>query len=160
MNVSDILRRKKSSRVVTIRMFETVETAARLLRREDISALVVKDDCDTEGIVAVGMVTERDVVGAVARHGAAGLAKQVSELISVQRLISCRSSDTLDQARRLMSQHHIRHLPVIDEHGLIGVISMRDVGLAGLDAGDGTGDIAVPPAFAPAAASRPAAPPQ
>jgi CBS domain-containing protein len=159
MNVSDILRQRKSSRVVTIRMTETVETAAKLLRREDISALVVKDDCGTEGIVAVGMVTERDVVSAVARHGAAGLAKQVSELISVQRLVSCRSSDTLDQVRRLMSQHHIRHLPVIDDHGLIGVISMRDVGLAGLDAGDGTGDIAVPPAFAPAA-SRPAAPPQ
>jgi len=159
MNVSDILRQKKSSRIVTIRMNETVETAARLLQRENISALVVKDDCDTEGTVAVGMVTERDVVSAVALHGAAGLVRRVSDLISVQRLISCRSSDTLDEVRRLMSEHHIRHLPVIDDHGLIGVISMRDVGLAGLDAADRAGVIAVSSAYA-ATAARPAAPPQ
>lgn len=133
MHVSDILRRKPSSRVVTIRMNETVATAASLLRKENISALVVKDVCRTEGNVAVGMVTERDVVEAVARLGAAGLAMKVSELISVQRLISCRSSDTLDQVRAQMHAHHIRHLPVIDDHGLIGVISLRDVGLAGLD---------------------------
>ncbi|MDR3469812.1 MAG: CBS domain-containing protein [Xanthobacteraceae bacterium] len=152
MNVSDILRRKRSSRVVTIRMNETVETAARLLRQEDISALVVKDVCRTEGNVAVGMVTERDVVGAIARHGGAGLAVKVAELISVQRLVSCRSSDSLDDVRRLMREHHIRHLPVIDDHGLVGVISMRDVGLAGLDLADG--DIPPPAAFAAGAPSR------
>lgn len=155
MNVSDILRRRRSSRVVTIRMNETVETAARLLRQEDISALVVKDVCRTEGNVAVGMVTERDVVGAVARHGAAGLAIRVAELISVQRLVSCRSSDSLDHVRRLMAEHHIRHLPVIDEHGLVGVISMRDVGLAGLELADG--ELALPAAFAAAAPAQAAA---
>lgn len=148
MNVSDILRRKPSSRIVTIRMNETVETAAKLLRKEGISALVVKDVCRTEGNVAVGMVTERDVVGAIARHGAAGLSVKVADLISVQRLVSCRSSDSLDQVRALMREHHIRHLPVIDEHGLIGVISLRDVGLAGLDLGEDHGDLAVPAAFA------------
>lgn len=152
MNVSDILRRRPSSRIVTIRMNETVETAARLLRKEDISALVVKDVCRTEGNVAVGMVTERDVVGAVARLGAAGLAVKVADLISVQRLVSCRSTDSLDQVRRLMQEHHIRHLPVIDDHGLIGVISMRDVGLAGLDLPDGDAETAAPAAFAAGAA--------
>ena len=151
MNVSDILRRRPSSRIVTVRMNETVETAAKLLRRENISALVVKDVCRTEGNVAVGMMTERDVVGAIAQHGAAGLAVKVADLISVQRLVSCRSTDSLGHVRQLMRDHHIRHLPVIDEHGLIGVISMRDVGLAG------DGDLAVSPAYAGGAAARPVA---
>jgi len=154
MNVSDILRRKPSSRVVTVRMNETVETAAKILRKENISALVVKDVCRTEGNVAVGMLTERDVVNAIARGGAAGLTTKVSALISVQHLVSCRSSDTIAHAGELMRTHHIRHLPVIDEHGLIGVISMRDLGLAALGAGT---DLA-PAAYVPTASSaRPAA---
>ena len=126
MRVGDILNRK-NTRIATVRMNETVATAARLLRDENISALVVKDVCRTEGNVAVGMFTERDVVRAVAEHGAAGLTMKVSALISVQKLVSCQSTDSLEYVRDLMNDHHIRHLPVIDDHTLIGVISMRDI---------------------------------
>jgi CBS domain-containing protein len=108
-------------------MNETVATAARLLRNENISALVVKDVCRTEGNVAVGMFSERDVVRAVAEHGSAGLNMKVSALISVQQLVSCHSTDSLEYVRDLMNDNHIRHLPVIDDHTLIGVISMRDI---------------------------------
>jgi CBS domain-containing protein len=126
MRVGDILNRK-TTRIATVRMNETVATAARLLRNENVSALVVKDVCRTEGNVAVGMFTERDVVRAVAEHGQAALAMKVSALISVQKLVSCQSADTLDHVRDLMNANHIRHLPVIDDHGLVGVISMRDL---------------------------------
>ncbi|MBN9593886.1 MAG: CBS domain-containing protein [Afipia sp.] len=126
MRVGDILNRK-STRIATIRMNETVATAARLLRDENISALVVKDVCRTEGNVAVGMFTERDVVRAIAEHGQAGLNLKVAALISVQRLVSCRSTDSIDHVRDLMNDNHIRHLPVIDDYTLIGVISMRDI---------------------------------
>ncbi len=126
MRVGDILNRK-STRIATVRMNETVATAARLLRDENISALVVKDVCRTEGNVAVGMFTERDVVRAVAEHGQAGLSMKVSALISVQRLVSCHSTDSLEYVRDLMNDNHIRHLPVIDDYTLIGVISMRDI---------------------------------
>jgi CBS domain-containing protein len=160
MKVSDILRNKRSSRVVTIRMNETVDTAARLLISENISALVVKDVCDTEGHVAVGMVTERDVVRAVAKHGAAGLAIKVAALISVQRLVSCGSSDELDHVRELMRAHHIRHLPVIDDHSLVGVVSMRDLGLAGGDTSADPATTGAPPAFAQAPAAPPLTPRQ
>jgi CBS domain-containing protein len=129
MTVADILRRKRT-RIATVRMGETVATAARLLRAEAVGALVVTDVCDTEGHVAAGMFSERDVVHAVADHGAAGLALRVGALISVQRLVACRSTDTLDHVRGLMADHHIRHLPVIDDHVLVGVISMRDVNAA------------------------------
>jgi CBS domain-containing protein len=129
MNVGDVLR-KKTARVVTVRMNETVGVAARLMRASDISALVVKDVVRTEGTTAAGMFTERDVVRAIAEHGAAGVNLRVSQLILVQKLISCASDDTLEHVRHLMNVHHIRHLPVIDNFSLAGVISMRDISAA------------------------------
>src|SRR3984893_14674091 len=101
MQVGDILR-KKTSRVVTVRMNETVATAAQLMRANNISALVVKDVVRTEGDTAVGMFTERDVVRAIAEHGASGLNLKVSKLIAVQQLVSCGSADALEQIRHLM----------------------------------------------------------
>jgi CBS domain-containing protein len=129
MQVGDILR-KKSTRIATVRMNETVAIAAQLLRTGNISALVVKDVCRTEGNTAVGMFSERDVVRAIAEHGVAGVNRKVSDLISVQELISCRSTDSLDHVRRLMNKNHIRHVPVIDDHTLIGVVSIRDISTA------------------------------
>jgi len=129
MNVGDVLR-KKTARVVTVRMNETVGVAAQLMRASDISALVVKDVVRTEGNTAAGMFTERDVVRAIAQHGAAGVSLRVSQLISVQKLVSCTSSDTLEHVRHLMNVHQIRHLPVIDNFSLAGVISMRDISAA------------------------------
>jgi CBS domain-containing protein len=130
MQVGDVLR-KKNARVVTIRMNETVGIAARLMRANNISALVVKDVVRSEGNnTAAGMFTERDVVRAIAEHGANGVNVKVSQLISVQRLVTCRSTDTLDDVRHLMNVHHIRHLPVIDNFSLAGVISMRDIAAA------------------------------
>lgn len=129
MLVGDILRHK-STRIATVRMNETVAIAAQLLRTANISALVVKDVCRTEGNTAVGMFSERDVVRAIAEHGAAGVNVKVSELISVQRLISCQSTDSLEHVRYLMNKNHIRHVPVIDDYNLIGVISIRDISTA------------------------------
>jgi CBS domain-containing protein len=129
MRVEDILR-TKNTRIATVRMNETVAIAAQLMRAGNISALVVKDVCRTEGNVAVGMFSERDVVRAIASHGAAGVDLKVSNLISVQELVSCRSTDTLEHVRHLMNVNHIRHVPVIDDATLIGVISIRDISTA------------------------------
>jgi CBS domain-containing protein len=120
MKVGDVLR-KKSARIATIRMNETVGIAAQLMRASNVSAL---------GNTAVGMFTERDIVRAIAQHGAAGISMKVSQLISVQQLVSCTSNDTLDDVRHLMNKHHIRHLPVIDDYSLCGVISIRDISAA------------------------------
>jgi CBS domain-containing protein len=142
MKVGDILRKKTSTRVVTVRMNETVAVAAQLMRTSNISALVVKDVVRTEGNTAVGMFTERDVVSAVAQHGAAGVGMKVSQFVSVQRLVSCTSADTLEHVRHLMNVHHIRHLPVIDSFSLAGVISMRDVSSAFDEAANGAAQTA------------------
>jgi CBS domain-containing protein len=76
------------------------------------------------------MFTERDVVRAIAEKGTAGVSMKVSQLISVQKLVACSSGDTLEHVRHLMNVNHIRHLPVIDDFALTGVISMRDVSSA------------------------------
>src|SRR5438552_12566213 len=117
MQVGDILR-KKTARVATVRMNETVGIAAQLMRASNISALVVKDVVRTEGNTAVGMFTERDVVRAIAEHGAAGVNLKVSQLISVQQLVACSSSDTLEYIRHLMYTHHTPHLPVTHHYSL------------------------------------------
>ena len=129
MQVGDILR-NKTARVVTIRLNETVAVATQLMRASNISALVVKDVVRTEGNTAVGMFTERDVVRAMAEHGAGCVNMRVSQLISVQKLVACSSADTLEDVRHLMNVHHIRHLPVIDNFSLVGVVTMRDIAAA------------------------------
>jgi CBS domain-containing protein len=142
MQVGDILRKKTSARVVTVRMNETVGVAAQLLRTNNISGLVVKDVVRSEGNTAVGMFTERDVVRAIAEHGANGVNMRVSQLISVQRLVSCSSSDSLEHVRHLMNVNHIRHLPVLDNFALAGVISLRDVSSAFDEGAGGTAQTA------------------
>ena len=132
MKVGDILS-KKTTRIATVRMNETVAIAAQLMRANNISALVVKDVVRTEGNTAVGMFTERDVVRAIAEHGAAGLNLKVSKLISVQQLVCCGSTDSLEHIRRLMDKNFIRHLPVIDNCSLIGVVSISDISSASGD---------------------------
>src|ERR1700709_2958001 len=141
MQVGDILR-KKTARVATVRMNETVAVAAQLRRASNISALVVKDVVRTEGNTAAGMFTERDVVRAIAEHGAAGVNLKISQLISGRQLVSCTSTDSLEHVRHMMNRNHIRHLPVIDNYSLIGVVSIRDISTAFDEAATGgqTGD--------------------
>src|SRR5258708_18232097 len=80
MQVGDVLR-KKSARVATIRMNETVAIACQLMRSSNISALVVKDVVRTEGNTAVGMFPERDVVRAIAQHGGARANHEASQTV-------------------------------------------------------------------------------
>src|SRR4029453_16328325 len=135
MQVGDVLRKKPATRVATIRMNETVAIAAQLMRSSNISALVVKDVVRTEGNTAVGMFTQRDLVRGIAEHGARGVNMKVSQLISVQQLVSCTSTDTLEHARHLMNRNHIRHLPVIDNYSLIGVVRIRELSTASYEGG-------------------------
>ncbi|WP_246519666.1 CBS domain-containing protein [Ancylobacter lacus] len=125
MLVADLMK-LKNPRVPTIRMRETVEMAATLLNRERIGAVVVKDACGTEGDTVVGIFSERDVVRAVAERGLAALRTPVADLMS-RNMISCTMDDSVDHVRELMETHHVRHLPVLENHQLVGVLSIRDV---------------------------------
>src|SRR3954471_18567051 len=125
MKVEDLMR-KKGARIVMVRMNEPIEMAIRLLRRENIGALVVKDVVRTEGNTAVGMFSERDVLQALVEHGAAALKMPVSKLMST-KIVSCSPDDDIDHVLDLMDRHHIRHVPVFEGGNLIGVVSIRDL---------------------------------
>lgn len=125
MRVEDLLM-SKGTRLITVRMNEPLRTAVHLLRRENIGALVVKDVCGTEGEVVVGMLSERDVIRALAERDAAALAAPVSSYMT-RGVIACSPRDEVAQVRALMDRHHIRHVPVLDEHVLVGLLSIRDI---------------------------------
>jgi CBS domain-containing protein len=125
MKVKQLLT-KKGGRIVSVRMEETVERAAQILRNENIGALVIKDVCKTEGDVVVGMFSERDFLRAILDQGVSILKMPVSHFMS-PRLISCHSNDEISRAVELFNKDGIRHLPVIDHNTLIGVISIRDI---------------------------------
>jgi CBS domain-containing protein len=108
MKIEQLLRRK-GTRIISVRM-----------------DVVVKDVCGTEGDTIVGMLSERDFLRAIVDLGPAVLKKPVSSLMS-RNVISCSPRDDLAHAVELFDQHQIRHLPIIDNHTLIGVISIRDV---------------------------------
>lgn len=125
MKVADVLK-EKGSRIVTVRLNESVEMAVRLMSREHIGALAVKDVVRTEGNTCVGIFSERDVVHALAEHGLAAMQLSVERLMS-RKLIACAPDDDLSSVIEKMDTHVIRHLPVLENHTLIGVISVRDV---------------------------------
>jgi CBS domain-containing protein len=123
--VSDILR-AKDTRIIMVRLRETVSTAVTLMQRENIAALVVKDVSRTEGNIVVGIFTERDVARALATHGAAALAMPIADLIK-RPLAQCREGDSVETVLQIMDKHQVRMLPVMEEHTLIGVISISDI---------------------------------
>ena len=125
MRAEDILRQKET-RIVMIRVGETVATAVTLMTRENIGALVVKEVCRTAGNIAVGVFSERDVARALATHGAAALTMPVSAFMG-RSVISCEPRDSIETVLRLMDENHIRHVPVMEDHTLVGVISARDL---------------------------------
>jgi CBS domain-containing protein len=125
MRVDAILQRKPK-RIVSVTMGTTVEAAARLLKSENIGAVVVKDSCGTEGEVVLGILSERDIVRALADRGGAVLSAPVGSLMT-RSIISCRPDDDAQRVIELMQEHQIRHVPVLDREALIGVVSIRDV---------------------------------
>jgi CBS domain-containing protein len=126
MKVETILR-DKHSRVVTVRLNETVATAATLMKREQVGALVVKDVCRTEGNVVAGVFTLKDVANAVATHGAAALTMSVSALLN-PAAPTCTPHDGIESVMRRMGEHGVSVLAVIDErHALMGTVSIGDI---------------------------------
>ena len=125
MKIDEVLR-QKGNRIVSVRIDSTVEEAARVLRKENVGAVIVKDVCRSEGDTVVGMFSERDVIRALVDQGVAGLRKPVWNLMS-KSVISCSPQDEVEYALELMDRHHIRHLPVFENNSLIGVVSIRDL---------------------------------
>lgn len=121
MTIASLLGGKGHS-VTTVRTTEKVAAAIEKLDAEKIGALVV---VDRWGKLA-GMFSERDVIRGLAQNGAAALDYEVHELM-IPDVATCAPDDRIDAAMAMMTAHRIRHLPVMAEGRILGLVSMGDL---------------------------------
>jgi len=121
MTVESILKHKGGD-VVTVGPDESIEATASLLFARKIGAVIVKDA--SGGVV--GVLSERDIVRGVAQGGSSCLARPVKDFMS-GHVVSCRLHDTIIEVMGRMTDRRIRHLPVIEDGKLVGMISIGDV---------------------------------
>lgn len=120
MRIADVLRGKGDA-VVTINPEATVAELLAGLAEHNIGAMVVAGPDGLKGIVS-----ERDVVRQLHAHGASLLSQPV-EKIMTSMVSTCSKSDTVDSLTLLMTEHRVRHVPVLEDGNLIGIVSIGDV---------------------------------
>ncbi|AHB49005.1 inosine-5-monophosphate dehydrogenase [Hyphomicrobium nitrativorans NL23] len=121
MNVASILKAKGRA-VTTARPNATLLDVAKKLGPKKIGAVVVVGD---NGHVT-GIISERDIIRAVSEHGAAALSMVVSDVMT-RNVIACGETSELDELMEMMTKGRFRHLPVIEDDALVGIISIGDV---------------------------------
>jgi CBS domain-containing protein len=121
MQIAKILD-EKGRDCATVRPDATVATAVSLLAERRIGAVVVET---LKGDI-VGVFSERDLVKLLAKRGADALDLAVKEVMTAP-VVTCRPHDRLDAVMAIMSQRRIRHIPVVDNDSLAGMISIGDL---------------------------------
>lgn len=121
MDVASVLRKKGSS-VVTIEPRRTVSEALSMLDQHNLGALVVSDDQST----VAGIVSERDIVRQLARRGTRSLYEPISS-IATSSVQTCAPEDSIDEIMATMTAGRFRHIPVVIDGRLAGLISIGDV---------------------------------
>lgn len=121
MKISDVLGRK-GSLVATVRPDTSIGAALDQLAEHNIGALVVTDADDA----IAGILSERDIVRGLPKRGAELLDAKVSEIMTALVVTASSSTDVVS-AMRSMTDKRVRHLPVVDDGKLIGIVSIGDI---------------------------------
>jgi len=119
--VSMILERKGSG-VFGIRPDAMLLAAVDKLAEHGVGALVVTDD----GTTVVGIISERDIVREMARRGTGAVKQTVADVMSTE-VTTCSPETTCDELMAIMTRRRIRHVPVMGDDGLCGIVSIGDV---------------------------------
>ncbi len=122
MQVAEILR-KKGGQVATVAPSDTVGHACDELRRHGVGALVVS----TDGSSIDGIVSERDVVRALGGDAPLDLLDKPCADIMTAEVFTCSPLDRVESLMSMMTENRIRHLPVLVDAGLGGIVSIGDV---------------------------------
>ena len=120
MTIQMILDRKGGD-VFTVCSNATVKDAADQMHKRGVAALIVKSGGD-----AMGIVSEREIVSAISRLGVHALTTPVKDILVATRII-LRPDDSVTGAMRVMTYHRLRHLPVVADGKLAGIVSIGDV---------------------------------
>jgi CBS domain-containing protein len=121
MKISTILLRKGAN-VISLRPEDTVQTASAILTTNKIGALPVRNSAEE----LVGILSERDIVKGMHQMGAACINCLVQDLMST-KVTTCTEDEDVQSVQQKMHDGRFRHIPVIKEGKLIGVISQGDV---------------------------------
>jgi CBS domain-containing protein len=120
MMIKNILK-SKGDAVITIGVFETVGDAMDAMVEHKIAALVL-----TNGAKVIGVVSERDILRAISENGVSILNAPVGH-IAADRLVTVAPEETTKRVMQLMTRSHIRHLPVMENGQLAGIVSVGDI---------------------------------
>ncbi len=121
MMVQELLTTKNSV-VVTVNSTTTLAEAARTMVDHRIGALVVTDDAER----LLGIISERDLTKAIVDHAAGVVEQRVGDVMS-HPVVTCSLDESVIEALYMMNSKHIRHIPILDQNKLAGMISIRDV---------------------------------
>ncbi len=121
MKINDVIRGKASNDVVTITPDSTVRDLLALLAEYNIGAVIVSED----GQAVDGIVSERDVVRKL--NGNDAVLDGAVQDIMTSVVQTCEPGRDVDELMAQMTEHRIRHVPVLDDGRLVGVISIGDV---------------------------------
>lgn len=122
MIVSQILKSKADHGIVSVKPTDHVREAVKLLSEKRIGTVVVSRD----GASLDGILSERDIVREMGKRGTACLDEPVSGLMTA-KLITCAPGDSADAVLEMMTNGRFRHLPVMEDGNMIGLISIGDV---------------------------------
>ena len=122
MLVQQILTSKGDHGVITVAPGSTVQEVAELLSSKRIGAVIVSAD----GKAAKGIVSERDIVRELGKRGAACLGDKVESLMTA-KIVSCTRAEGTDAVLGRMTDGRFRHMPVIEDGQMVGLISIGDV---------------------------------
>ncbi|NRB00204.1 MAG: CBS domain-containing protein [Rhodobacteraceae bacterium] len=122
MTVAKILRSKGNDDVVTIQPGKKVSEAAIMLSEKRIGTVVVSED----GSHAMGILSERDIVREIGRRGGSCLDDAVEEMMT-SKLVTCDRSERVDDVLQKMTEGRFRHMPVVVDGNLVGLITLGDV---------------------------------
>ena len=123
MLVQQILKSKATGGVLTVASETPVAEAAKTLAENRIGSLVVSDD---GGQTAVGILSERDIVRELARVGAPCMEEAVSAYMT-RDLITCTSQSSAEDILHKMTEGRFRHMPVVDDGKMVGLVTLGDV---------------------------------
>ena len=121
MLVSQMLKSKSEMGVISVTPTSTVTEAAKLLSQHRIGTVVVSAD----GQSLDGILSERDIVRELGKRGTACLNDPVSALMT-SKLVTCKPSNSALEVLEIMSEGRFRHIPVLDDGKMIGLISIGD----------------------------------
>ena len=122
MLVQQILKSKGDNGVITIKPAMLVSEAASILAEKRIGGLVVSSDGDS----ADGILSERDIVRSLAMRGATCMNDKVEDLMT-RNPVYCSRQDTSDAVLKQMTDGRFRHMPVVADGKLVGIVTIGDV---------------------------------